>query len=117
VFGRFGFAPENANPVTRDASVALFAHGVFDSRPYDSFGAGYYYNKISSALKNSIGQLTAGNVNVRNERGIEVFYDLAITPAVRLIASYQRVWDPLIAQVVTKQNGAEVFLARLNVAF
>ena len=117
VFGRFGFAPENANPVTRDASVALFAHGVFDSRPYDSFGVAYYYNKISSALKNSIGQLTAGSADVGNERGMEVFYDFAITPAVRLIASYQRVWDPLIAQVVTKQNAAEVFLTRLNVAF
>ena len=117
VFGRFGFAPENANPVTRDASVALFGHGLFDSRPYDSFGVGYYYNKISGDLKNTIGQLTAGTASVGNERGMEIFYDFAITPAIRLIASYQHTWDPLIAQVATKQNSASVVLTRLNVAF
>jgi hypothetical protein len=117
IFGRVGFAPQVSNTITRDASVALFAHGLFDGREYDSFGVGFYYNAISSDLKIDIAQLTAGTATVKDEKGIEVFYDFAITPAVRLIPSYQHIWDPLTAEVSRKQSGADVFLARLNLAW
>ena len=39
VFARAGYAPPETNPVTSDGSVALVAHGLFDIRKYDSFGA------------------------------------------------------------------------------
>jgi hypothetical protein len=117
VFGRLAYAPEVSNRISRDASVALFAHGVFDNRNYDSFGAGFYYDGISSDLKNAIAQLTAGRAAAKNEKGTEVFYDFAITPAVRLIASYQHIWNPLTAEVVAKQPHANVFLLRLTLAF
>ena len=92
-------------------------HGLFDIRQYDSFGVGYYYNAISNDLKNHVAQLTAGTSTVKDEQGIEIFYDFAITPAVRLIPSYQHIWQPLTAQVATKQNEADVFLARLTVVW
>jgi hypothetical protein len=117
VFGRLGYAPEEANPVTRDASIAIFDHGPLDCRPYDSFGVGAYYNVISRDTKSAISELTAGTTSVKNEKGIEVFYDFAITPAVRVIPSYQHIWDPLTAQVATKKNEADAFLLRLNVAW
>jgi len=41
-FGRIGFAPEETNQITRDASIALFAHGMLGARKYDSFGAGFF---------------------------------------------------------------------------
>jgi hypothetical protein len=47
----------------------------------------------------------------------EVFYDLAITPAIRLNVSYQHIWNPLIVRVAENRNKASVFLARLSVAF
>jgi porin len=117
VFARVGYAPADTSPITRDASIALFAHGLCACRPYDSFGAGFYYDGFGSPLKNSIARLTANTVSVGNERGIEVFYDFAITPAVRLIPSYQHIWNPIIAQVEKGQNSADVFLGRLNVAW
>jgi len=117
VFGRVGVAPEASNTISRDASVAVFAHGVFDSRQYDSVGTGFYYNGISSDLKNAIAQLTAGRTAVKNEKGTEVFYDFAITPAVRLIPSYQHIWNPFTAVVITRQSHADVFLLRLTLAF
>jgi hypothetical protein len=117
VFGRLGYAAEESNPVTRDASIAIFAHGPFDRRPYDSVGVGAYYNVISRDTKGAIAQLTEGTVPVKNEKGIEVFYDFAITPAVRIIPSYQHIWDPFTAQVAMKQNHADVFQLRLNVAW
>ena len=117
IFARAGYAPADLNPVTSDGSVALVAHGLFDTRKYDSFGVGYYYNAISNDLKNDVALLTAGTSTIKDEQGIEIFYDYAITPAVRLIPGYQHIWQPLAAQVATKQSGADVFLARLNVAW
>ena len=117
LFGRVGYAPPETNPITVDGSIALVAHGLVDIRQYDSFGVGYYYNAISNDLKNDVAQLTAGTSTVKDEQGIEIFYDFAITPAVRLIPSYQHIWQPLAAQVATKQNEADVFLARLTVVW
>ena len=116
-FGRLGYAPEVTNTITRDTSIALFAHGLFDCRAFDSFGVGFYYNAISGKLKDNIERLTAGTSTVNDEKGIEVFYDFAITPAIRLIPSYQHIWDPLITQVFTNRRQASVFLARATVAF
>ena len=73
VFGRFGYAPPETNTVTLDGSLALFAHGFFDCRKYDSFGVGFYYNAISDKLKDGIKQLTAGTTTVKDEKGIESF--------------------------------------------
>lgn len=117
VFGRFGFAPKDTNTVTNYASVGVFAHGLADSRPYDSFGAGLYYNGISSDLKNSVKNLTLGTSEIKDEKGMELFYDFAITPAVRLNASYQHIWNPFSAQVAAKENSTDVFLGRLNIAW
>ena len=77
----------------------------------------FFYNEISSDLKRDVAQLTAGTSKVSDEKGIEVFYDLAITPAVRLIPSYQHIWNPFSAQVVTDQDHADIFLTRLTVAW
>jgi hypothetical protein len=114
VFGRMGYAPEEANPITRDASIALFARGISLRRKDDSFGAGFYYNGISRPLKDDIAQLTRGNTALRNEKGTEVFYDFAITPAIRVIPSYQHIWDPLTAEVARNHRAADVFNVRLS---
>jgi hypothetical protein len=68
-------------------------------------------------LKRDVAQLTAGTSKVSDEKGVEVFYDLAITPAVRLIPSYQHIWNPFSAQVLTDQDHADIFLTRLTVAW
>ena len=117
VFGRVGYAPQQTNTITRDASMAPFAHGVFDFRKDDSFGAGFYYNGISGPLKLDIAQLSGSKNAVQNEKGSEIFYDLAITPAFRLIPSYQHIWNPLTAGVAKKQRAADVFLLRLAVTW
>ena len=117
VFGRVGYAPEETNPITRDASIALLAHGLSDRRQNDSFGVGFYHNGISRSLKDNIAQLTGGTSRVKNEQGVEVFYDFAITPAIKLIPSYQHIWNPLSATVARNQRGADVFLARVNLTW
>jgi porin len=117
VFGRVGYAPEETNTITRDASVALFANGLFDHRPNDSFGLGIYHNGISQPLKNDFKGLTGAAASVKNENGLEVFYDFAITPAIRLIPSYQHIWNPMAAGVANKEHHADVFLLRTSLTW
>jgi porin len=103
--------------ITRDASVALFANGLFDRRPNDSFGLGIYHNGISQPLKNDIARLTGATATLRNDQGLEVFYGVAITPAMRLIPGYQHIWNPMTAEVAKNERGADVFLLRLSLTF
>ncbi|HKA05872.1 MAG TPA: carbohydrate porin, partial [Gemmataceae bacterium] len=72
-------------------------------------------NAISGDLKDGIHQLTGRTV--KDEKGIEVFYDFALTPAIRLIPSYQHVWNPFVAGVAQSESHADVFMARVTVAF
>jgi carbohydrate-selective porin OprB len=117
LLARIGYAPEDTNTITRDASVALFAYGLSDHRPNDSFGLGIYHNGISQPLKNDFVRLTEATAAVKNENGIEVFYDFAITPAIRLIPSYQHIWNPLAAEVAKNERGADLFLVRLSLTW
>jgi carbohydrate-selective porin OprB len=95
----------------------LFANGLSDHRPNDSFGLGIYHNGISQPLKNDIASLTGPTATVKNENGLEVFYDVAITPAIRLIPSYQHIWNPLTAEVVKNERGADLVLLRLSMTW
>src|SRR6266403_2212623 len=115
--GRAGYAPEKTNPITRDASIALLAHGLSDRRQHASFGVGFYHNGISRPLKDDVARITEGTSRVKNEQGVEVFYDFAITPAIKVIPSYQHTWNPLSATVARNQRAADVFLARVNVTW
>ena len=117
VYGRLGYAPRESNILTRVASGAVFMHGLADSRPNDSYGAGYYYNNVSNPVKADVSRLSAGTASVKDERGTEVFYDFALTPAIRLIPSYQHIWHPVIAEVTQHQDHSDVFLLRLTMAF
>jgi porin len=117
IIGRVGYAPERTNTVARQANLALFARGVIEARPDDSFGAGYYYNGISHDLKQSVSLLSRDTIKIHNERGAEVFYHFAVTPAVRLIPSYQHIWDPLAAGAAAHQNHADIGTVRITVAW
>jgi hypothetical protein len=70
---------------------------------------------VSNDLKNTIKTATNDLIEIQDEMGVEVFYDFAITPAIRLIPSYQKIWNPLLAQVETRETGADVFMLRLSV--
>jgi hypothetical protein len=117
VFGRLGYAPDQTNPVSRHASVALHGYGLIDARKYDSFGIGYYWNGTSDDLRDTLQRATQNRRDLKDEKGLEIFYDFALTPAIRLIPSYQYIWDPLLAQVETQEDHAEAFFIRATVAW
>jgi porin len=62
-------------------------------------------------------QITRATATLKNEEGLEVSYGLAITPALRLIPSYQHTWNPMTAGVAKNERGADVLLLRLILTF
>lgn len=117
LFGRAGYAPAKSNVIAGHASLAVYGRGLWDARPIDSFGVGVYYNRISSGLQDGLRDLTFGAIDIDDEVGLEVFYDFALTPSVRFIASYQHIQNPLLAQAEADENHADVVFTRLSVAW
>jgi porin len=81
VFGRFGVSDGDANYVHRFYSAGLGGTGLIPGRDRDRFGAGYYYMELTD---NRSGLLTDDG-----EHGVEVFYNLAVTPWFELTADLQ----------------------------
>jgi porin len=73
MFGRFGIADENTNLLHAFCSAGIAGTGIIPGRDRDRFGVGYYYQKLSEdrPLKQRIGD---------HEQGVEVFYQVAVTP-------------------------------------
>ena len=80
VFGRFYLADEDTNPWKTSVALGVGGRGMFDSRPNDLFGLGYYYNDHSDSLFET---------RTDDPQGAELFYNFEITPAVRLSANLQ----------------------------
>ena len=50
--------------------------GLVPGRSNDNWGIGYYYDSFSQDLKDAL----APAVMLRNEQGLELFYNFALTP-------------------------------------
>src|SRR5262245_31344593 len=84
VFGRLGVSDGNPDFMKFFGSFGVGGKGMFESRPYDQFGVGYYYINIDNPrliINTPRLQFLPQNVEfLRNEYGFEAYYNLAITP-------------------------------------
>lgn len=108
LFGNAGISDGNPNPVRWTASIGLGGAAPIASRPYDSFGVGYFYNGFSSQIKNFAPRLLA----LQDEQGIETFYTVGLSPWCKITADLQ-VIDPIRSRVDT----AVVFGLRAKLDF
>jgi porin len=76
VFGKLGISDGNPNPVRWNAGGGISGASPIRGRTRDTFGVGFYYLEISSSLKRSARPLVA----LRNEQGVELYYNARITP-------------------------------------
>lgn len=86
LFGRFGVTDGDANPVHYFYSIGIGGKGVIASRPNDGFGIGYYYIDISNLTLTGI---LRDFKFLRDEYGVEAFYNIAITPWMKLTPDIQ----------------------------
>jgi porin len=85
IFGRFGASDGNPNPVHYFYSLGIGGKGLL-GRPLDQFGIGYYYMDISSPK--FTGPIETREF-LRDEYGIEAYYNFAITPWMKLTPDIQ----------------------------
>ncbi len=76
VFGNLGIADNNPSPVRWFASFGVSGASPFAGRDGDSFGIGSYYLGVSESLKD----LAPVLLPLRDEYGVEMYYNMAVTP-------------------------------------
>lgn len=88
-FGQTSIADKATSPITRFFDVGLGGNGLIKSRRNDEFGVAYAYTDLSNVLKDNIDLLTIGNRPLRVEHQFEAFYNLHLTPWLRLTGDIQ----------------------------
>ncbi len=76
VFGQLALSDGNPNPIRWTGTFGIGGSSPLQSRPLDTFGIGYYYLQTSTELRNTLQTL----VPVENEQGVELFYNIGVTP-------------------------------------
>lgn len=87
VYGKAALADGNPNPIQSSLVGGFAGHGVIPGRPRDSFGVGYFFYNFSDDLEDGVSSVA----DFGDEQGLEVFYNLAVTPWFRLTADVQLV--------------------------
>jgi len=108
VYAKAAIADGNPNIIKRSVAGGMAAHGVIAARPWDSFGAGYFYYAFSDQLQSSVESLVAFG----DEQGLEVFYNAAATRWLRFGANLQ-----VIAPAGTDRETLVVGGVRANIVF
>lgn len=86
VFGRFGASDGNPNFMHFFYSLGVGGKGMFDSRPHDRFGLGFYFIDVNNPKLQGLFQTRK---LLRDEYGFEAFYNIAITPWLQLTPDIQ----------------------------
>jgi len=85
VFSQLGLSDGNPNPIRRVAVAGLAGKSMIPGRKIDTFGVGYFYLDLSDQFKG----LAAPFIPQRDEHGVELFYNCAITPWSRFTMDLQ----------------------------
>ncbi len=116
IFGRFGASDGNPNPMHYVYSIGVGGKGMIPGRPIDRFGIGYYY--IDVGQPQFTGPLATREF-LRDEQGLEVFYNVAITPWLQITPDLQVIWPAQKEILATRESiGTAVVLGvRLQMVF
>ena len=86
VFGRFGWTTGEANPFQQFYSLGLGGKGILSGRDNDRFGLGYFCLNFSDDIPKLF--------NVNSTQGVELFYNIQITPWLTVTPDLQVLHDP-----------------------
>jgi porin len=96
VFWRIGFGDEDTNPIATQWAGGVGGKSGLFCRPNDAWGVGAYYLDLSRHLRAA---------HLTDEKGIEAFYSVGITPWMHVTPSIQ-VIDPGIREFDTTVIGS-----------
>jgi porin len=86
LFGRLGVSDGNPNFMKFFSSFGMGGKGMFEGRPNDKFGVGFYFMNINNPTIQGPFQTRK---LLRDEYGLEAFYNIAITPWLQLTPDLQ----------------------------
>jgi porin len=109
IFGRFGWSPGVYNPVGQYYCAGVGGTGLIPTRPRDRYGIGYYLMNLSNDLPGLYG------ANV--EQGVEVFYNIEVTPWLHITPDIQVIVSPGGATGDNEREPAIVYGLRAQVSF
>ena len=90
LFGMSGLSDGNPNPIRWNATIGLGAGGLIPGRDRDTLGLGYFHMGISDDFKQLLsGPSAPPGLAQRDEQGVELYYNAAITPWCHLSADLQ----------------------------
>jgi len=87
LMSQWALADGNPSPVRWSFNVAIQGQGLLPGRQLDTMGVGYFYDQLSSDFKRLVSRLP--NRELRNVQGVELYYNAAITPWLRLTGDMQ----------------------------
>lgn len=87
LFGRLGTSDGDANPIHFMCSLGIGGKGAIPGRDNDSFGLGWYYLDISRPTLT--GPFTSRQLLNSDENGVELYYNIALTPWAHLTPDVQ----------------------------
>jgi porin len=96
VFGNAGISDGKPNPIKWSAILGIGGSSPIPNRKLDTFGIAYYYLGFDGGFKNLASVITP----VRDERGLELFYNMAVTPWFHITADMQVV-TPILERAET----------------
>jgi len=98
----------NPNPIDAYFSGGIGGKALFESRPQDAFGLGYFYYAFSNELRNALEPTT----DFDDEQGVEMFYSYEVTPWFHISGDIQYI-DPSSGSY----NNALIVGLRTNIQF
>jgi porin len=96
VFGNFGISDGKPNPIRLSAIFGIGGASPISGRKHDTFGLAYYYLGFSDDFKDVARVVTP----VRDERGLELFYNVGLTPWLHITPDLQ-VITPILGAAET----------------
>lgn len=108
LYGKAAIADGNPNPIQASFVGGFAGYGMVPARPDDVFGIGYYFYNLSDDLKAATGPVFP----LHDEQGVEMYYNLAVTPWFRVTADLQWI-DPANGDIEDAWVGG----LRANVTF
>jgi porin len=75
LFGQFGISDGNPSRLYWSALAGIGGTGLIPGRSRDNWGIGYYYDAPSRDLQDSLSSV----LTIRDEQGVEIFYNFAVT--------------------------------------
>ncbi len=102
LFGELALSDGNPNAIRGHGIIGIGGNAPFAGRSLDRWGVAYFKYKLSESLLEGLSQF---NLVRQDEQGMEVFYNYAITPWLRVTANLQWV-DPFEPQKKNAWIGA-----------